>query len=275
MKYWSHREGTSGQEVERIQKILNIKQDGKYGPITKAAVEQFQSSNNLSVDGIVGPQTRKEMAIDIYAGIDVSRWQGDIDWDTLKSSGLVDFCWVKVTEGNTHVHKGSPHNISECRRLNVPVGGYHFARPDLHTDPYKEVENFVKNCPMEVGDLKPVFDFEVAGGTHDKESLRVWAVDFLEEFEKESGIRPVVYTGGNMVKYKLKSTKILEDYILWHALYSKRAIEMGIPKDRLGGWKEWRIWQWTGSGTLPGVTTKIDRNWLVGGPTAFKEVLIQ
>ncbi len=275
MKHWSHKEGSSGQEVSRIQKVLSIDEDGSFGPQTKSFVEEFQSQNNLAVDGIVGPVTRREMGIEIYPGIDVSRWQGDIDWDALYSSDLAQFCWVKVTEGNTHIHKGSKHNISECRRLGIPVGGYHFARPDLHADPHKEVKNFMENCPMEVGDLRPVFDFEVSGGVHDKESLRMWAIEFLKECEIQSGIKPIVYTGGNMVKYKLKSTKMLDNYTLWHALYSKNALTHGIDKKRLGGWEEWRVWQWTGSGELPGVVGKIDRNWLVGGQAGFDEVLIK
>ena len=76
-----------------------------------------------------------------------------------------------------------------------------------------------------------------------------------------------------MVKYALnRDTTGIDEYILWHALYSKKALTNGIPKDRLGGWKEWRIWQWTASGKVDGIKGDVDRNWLVGGSTALKSI---
>ena len=276
MKSWVHKINSSGQEVSRIQRSIGgLVVDGNFGPKTEAAVKEFQNSNKLVVDGHVGPQTRKALEIDLYPGIDVSRWQGNIDWDAVAASGMASFCWAKVSEGNTHVHPGHKHNISECRRVGIPVGGYHFARPDLHKDPYKEVLNFTNLCPIEVGDLRPVLDFEVSSDIHDPDSLRAWVLEFLKETENKLGIEPIVYTGGNMVKYKLnRDTSNIDEYTLWHALYSEKAFTEGIPKDRLGGWKEWRVWQWTGSEKISGVKGDIDRNWLSGGPSGFKEIKI-
>ena len=103
MKSWIHKEGSAGQEVARVQKILSIKQDGKFGPQTKAALEEFQSNNGLVADGVLGPKTRQEMEIEIYGGIDISKWNKINHWDLLKNSGQAEFCWVKATEGNTYV----------------------------------------------------------------------------------------------------------------------------------------------------------------------------
>ena len=79
-----------------------------------------------------------------------------------------------------------------------------------------------------------------------------------------------------MMKYALRGdTTGMQDYTLWHALYSKKALTQGIPSDRLGGWKEWRVWQWTGSGTVPGIKGDVDRNWLTGGKQGFEEILVK
>ena len=274
-KHWIHEKGYKGQEVRRIQKVVNVGVDGKFGEETEKAVKDYQADNKLSVDGRVGPQTRRVMEIEIYPGIDVSNWQGDIDWDTLAKTNLAKFCWAKVTEGNNHVHPGRKRNISGARRVGIPVGGYHFARPDLHEDPHLEVKNFLKHCPLEPGDLRPALDFERAGD-HSPDSIRQWVLNFLQEVEAQSGVRPIIYTGGNMTKYALRSdTTGLDDYILWHASYSKKAAKNGIKKDRLGGWAEWRIWQWTGSGHLDGISGHVDRNWLVGGKPAFDSLLVE
>ena len=276
MKVWIQEKGHKGQEVRRIQETLgNLVVDGDFGNKTEQAVKDYQSVNSLTVDGRSGPQLRASLEIEIYAGIDISHHQGNIDWCALKSTGLAEFCWVKTTEGNNYIDPKVLKNIKDCRNVGIPVGGYHFARPDLHDDPYKEVKNFAKHCPIQKGDLRPVMDFE-RNGEHDPASLHHWVVEFLKEIEKETGIRPIIYTGGNMVKYGLnKNTSVLDTYTLWHAAYSKKSRELGIKKDRLGSWKEWRVWQWTGYEQLAGVSGDIDRNWLVGGQAGFDEILIK
>ena len=271
---WIHKKGHSGQEVRRIQRQLSIHPDGKFGDETEAAVKQFQSSAQLLVDGQVGPQTRRAMEIEMFAGIDVSRWNNITDWKKLKDSGLAEFCWVKATEGNSYVCPFYKNNCDKAEEAGIPFGVYHFARPDLHLDPYDEVRNFVRNCHFEKGNLRPVLDFEKAGD-HSPDSIRDWVLTFLEDFERQTDIEPIVYTGGNMTKYYLRGdTTGIDRYMLWHAWYNKKGFSSGIKKDRLGGWKEWKIWQWTGSGTVPGSEGNIDRNWLVGGKTSWNEVLI-
>lgn len=275
MKVWIQEKGHKGQEVRRIQQTLGgLIVDGEFGKKTEQAVKDYQSDNSLQVDGRCGPEFRASLGIEIYAGIDVSHHQGQVDWGKLKSTGLAEFCWVKATEGNNYLDPKSTKNIKDCRAAGIPVGAYHFARPDLHEDPYEEVKNFAKHCPIEPGDLRPVMDFE-RNGDHSPDSLHRWVVEFLVEIEKATGIKPIIYTGGNMVKYGLnRNTSILDTYTLWHAAYSKRFRVNGIDKSRLGSWNEWRVWQWTGSEHLDGVKGKIDRNWLTGGEKGFKEILI-
>tara|TARA_B100000214_G_scaffold268036_1_gene198816 strand:- start:17149 stop:17979 length:831 start_codon:yes stop_codon:yes gene_type:complete len=276
MKNWIHEIGSSGQEVRRLQSALgNIVVDGSFGPKTEQALQEYQSKNSLQVDGRSGPATRSTLEIDIYPGIDVSKWNTVSDWSTLKNSGLAEFCWIKATEGGDYMCQVFEKHAKAAASAGIPYGAYHFARPDLNDDPHREVRNFVKNCPIEKGRLRPVLDFEKAGD-HSPDSIRAWVLEFLQEFEAQSGVRPIIYTGGNMTKYHLNGdTTGIDDYILWHAYYSKKALKKGIKKDRLGGWKEWTVWQWTGSGEVPGHEGEIDRNWLVGGPSALRKIKIE
>ncbi|MAG59991.1 hypothetical protein CMO96_04345 [Candidatus Woesebacteria bacterium] len=274
MKLWIQQKGHKGQEVKRLQKSLGVLADGTFGSKTEEALKDYQDAHGLTVDGRSGPQVRAAFGIEIYAGIDVSKWQGNIDWKTLAATGLANFCWAKVTEGNNYQDPEHKQNITGARSAGIPVGGYHFARPDLHDDPHQEVKNFVKHCPLSPGDLRPVLDFERAGD-HSPDSIRNWVLTFLQEVEAQSCVRPIIYTGGNMTKYYLKSdTTGVDDYTLWHAYYSKKALKKGIKVDRLGSWPEWRVWQWTGSGTLDGISGDVDRNWLVGGQAGFDKIVI-
>jgi len=269
--------GWKGQEIRRLQSSLGgLKVDGDFGSLTEQALKDYQASEGLNPDGRCGPKTRKHLGVEVYAGIDVSKWNKIKDWNKMKLSGLAEFCWIKLTEGNDYLCPMFKNHAAAAKQAQIPHGAYHFARPDLHLDPHREVKNFVANCPIESGSLRPVLDFEKAGD-HSPDSIRNWVLTFLQEFEQQSGVRPIVYTGGNMTKYYLmRDTTGIDDYTLWHAYYPRgRDLSKGIKKDRLGGWKEWRVWQWTGSGQFPGCGSKIDRNWLVGGQSAFDEILVK
>ncbi len=275
MSSWIHEVGSRGQEVKRLQKSLGAYPDGKFGKRTEERLKDYQSDNKLAVDGRSGPATRASLGIEIYPGIDISHHQGDIDWDTVRESGKAEFCWIKMTEGNNYQDPRATQNILDCRAAGIPVGGYHFARPDLHKDPYKEVKNFAKHNNVECGDLRPVLDFETAGD-HSADSIHNWVVEFLRESETLFGVRPIIYTGGNMVKYGLyNNTSILDTYTLWHAAYARSAHKKGIKKDRLGTWKEWTVWQWTGSAEVDGIRGNVDRDWLVGGKSGFENILVK
>jgi len=271
-----HEKGHRGQEVARLQRHLGVHPDGEFGARTELALKNYQDTNGLVPDGRSGPKTREVLGIQIYSGIDISKWNKITSWDKLVASGMASFCWIKATEGNSYVCPVFPEHSKAAKAMGIPYGAYHFARPDLHTDPHKEVTNFASHCIPTPGNLRPVLDFEVAGD-HSADSLRSWVATFLSEFETQVGVEPIVYTGGNMVKYHLDSdTTGISDYDLWHAFYPRRSkLCRGIKKDRLGGWKEWSVWQWTGSGNLPGTSGEIDRNWLVGGRPAFERMIIE
>ena len=267
--------GYRGQEVRRLQLALGgLNADGNFGNSTLTALKDYQTQSGLLADGVSGPKTRQSLGIDIYAGIDVSKWNTITDWNKVKSSGQAEFCWIKATEGGDYLCSMYKEHLKSAESVGIPCGSYHFARPDINTDPHREVKNFIKHAHVKPGALRPVLDFEKAG-THSPDSIRDWVLTFLKEFESQSGVRPIIYIGGNMTKYHLRGdTTGIDEYLLWHAYYSKKAFKSGIKKDRLGCWKEWKIWQYTGSGKVKGCSGPIDCNWLVGGPSALKEIKI-
>jgi GH25 family lysozyme M1 (1,4-beta-N-acetylmuramidase) len=222
------------------------------------------------------------MGIDIYAGVDVSRWNGNIRWGNVNKS-QVEFVWAKTSQGRDFFDKTREHHFEGCRANGIPIGGYHFPSPHIGArsdDPKKEVQCFIKGLGgIHHGDMTPVLDLE-AGKKKAPAYNRQWALEWLQEFENETGIRCVVYTARWFVRGYLGG-KIgdLANYPLWVADYTKPHKDGGRNEpDDLCGWNEWSAWQWTSKGQISGLDDtgirKCDRNWLVGGPEGFEKLRV-
>jgi lysozyme len=273
------RAGNKGQEVKRLQCHLGTGADGDFGPITDAAVRNYQSLHGLTVDGIAGSQTLGHLNIAVLSGIDVSAWNGTINWKKVANSG-VKYSWVKVTEGRTHTNRPYKQNIDGCHQNGIAVGGYHFGRPDTgieqgaKKDAVAEAQYFLsKLCPLLLpGDLLPVLDVEAGMKTDDQHNVD-WCLAWLEYVEDELGARPLVYTGGWSVDLFLRkasssSLSELAKYPLWWARYLTPVDGTAMDPEnssKMLPWDEWAVWQWTHKGVIDGIKGKVDRNWMAGG----------
>jgi len=271
------RRGNEGQEVKRIQNYLPVVADGKFGPKTEQAVKEYQDHNNLIYDGIAGPQTLSHMGIEVLHGIDVSAWNGkNIDWKEVSKTN-VKFCWIKVTEGQTHINRGHQDKFDGARDAGLVVGGYHFGRSDhnRYDDPLidaeKEAHHFLKNLKkagVHCGDLLPVLDVEAGMKTDDQYNVD-WCLKWLDEVEKELGVKSVIYSakwawGLYLYKANKDDLKKLTEYPIWWACYVRKKPLVG-PEDKLKGWKEWDVWQYGSKGKVSGIPGKVDVNWMAGG----------
>lgn len=265
------RKGDRGQEVSRLQKHLcGLTIDGIFGSKTDQAVRDYQAKQGLIVDGIAGTNTLRELGIPVLLGIDVSAWNGNINWGEVSKSG-VKYVWVKHTEGQTHVNSGHKENMLGARNNNVIAGAYHFGRPDTNRDEnlqdaVREAEWFLKNYNHKTGDLIPVLDVEKGMKTDDNYNVE-WSLKWLEVVENALGCKPMVYTAKWAEDlYLIRADKSLlaelAKYPVWWASYND-----GVEPERWTGkvWKEWDVWQFTGSGSTDGIAGRCDRNWMAGG----------
>jgi lysozyme len=265
------RKGDRGQEVSRLQKHLcGLTIDGIFGSKTDQAVRDYQAKQGLIVDGIAGTNTLRELGIPVLLGIDVSAWNGNINWGEVSKSG-VKYVWVKHTEGQTHVNSGHKENMLGARNNNVIAGAYHFGRPDTNRDEnlqdaVREAEWFLKNYNHKTGDLIPVLDVEKGMKTDDNYNVE-WSLKWLEVVENALGCKPMVYTAKWAEDlYLIRADKSLlaelAKYPVWWASYND-----GVEPERWTGkiWKEWDVWQFTGSGSTDGIVGRCDRNWMAGG----------
>ena len=271
MKTYTFRIGDKGQEVKKLQYALeNLVADGDFGPATEKAVKEYQSSNSLASDGIAGPATLGSLGIPVEIGVDLSRWNGNVDFESMASAGI-KYAWVKCSEGTTHINPGYEKKFKDARDAGIKVGGYHFSRPDTHPslqDAVDESLNFLgalSKVGFYSGDLLPVLDVEAGVKTDDKYNTE-WILKWLSSVEKSLGVKPVIYTGRWAYNLYLRDgdpdhLKELSTYPLWIASYND-----GIQPKRMADlWDEWTVWQWTGSGIVPGVKGKCDINWCAGG----------
>ena len=129
-------------------------------------------------------------------GVDVSHYQGNIDWETLAGAGI-KFAYVKATEGSSSTDECFEANWNGALKSGLRVGAYHFF--SLDSGGAVQAENFCKTVPSVEGMLPPVVDVESYGRYSDienvdKEALMAELTAYVEKIEEYYGMKPVIYT---------------------------------------------------------------------------------
>ncbi len=200
-------------------------------------------------------------------GIDISKWQGDIDWRAVKAAGT-QFVFIKATEGGDHVDARFEANWNGAKAAGVARGAYHFVfwcRPA-----HEQVEWFRKHIPQDPDALPPVLDVEWNG--HSKTCPRkIPKEDALEkirlmltELEQHTGRRPIIYTDIPFHAEVLEGQ--FDDYHYW---IRSTAAE---PQERYPT-RAWSFWQFTTTGRVPGIKGDVDRNAFYGTEKEWKAFL--
>jgi len=242
------KKGSQGMVVRWVQEALKITADGDWGEGTDKAVKAFQAANGLTVDGVAGPKTLAALGIKVPLGIDVSHYQGTIDWAAVKAAGIAQVV-IKVSQGNTGTDDTGPRNIAGAKAAGFDPLVYHFAVPDNKTnDAAQEAANVVSKAQG----CRIVLDLEQTNGLTRTE-LGDWTGMFLREVERLSCKLPWLYTTGDYLKNRI-ADEDLSRYPKWIARYWGRTDDPDAPCD-------WVMWQFTGHGECPGIKGAVDLNW--------------
>ena len=188
-------------------------------------------------------------------GIDVSKYQGDIDWAQVKASG-VKFAYIKATEGGDHTDAKFQQNWNGAKAVGLPRGAYHFVywcRPW-----HEEMRHFIQTVPKEPDALPPVLDVEATPESKKcKRRLERGPVvaemrEMLRAMERHYGKKPVIYSTVDFYEAILSPNE-LEDYPIWirSTKYS--------PHVRYGS-RNWHFWQYQSDAQIPGIVGNVDRN---------------
>lgn len=201
-------------------------------------------------------------------GIDVSTYQPTINWTSVKNGGI-DFAYVKSTEGATWTSSTFANQMAGAAAAGVPAGAYHYARYD-NNSAATEAAHFldVAGDYMAAGNLRPVVDIEQTT-TQSAATVSTWVNTFCNAIVAATGVEPLVYTFASYASTKLNST--VTQWDLWMAQYpSSPAPQTGSPSST-APWASgtWKVWQYTDSGTVSGISGSVDRNVFNGDKAAM------
>ncbi len=180
-------------------------------------------------------------------GIDVSHFQGTVDWAEVAKSGI-DFAFAKASEGQHTRDKMFAHNWQAMKEAGLIRGAYEFFV--VGEDPESEAQNFIGGVKLESGDLPPVIDVETMGhSTLDNDAFIASLKRYLSIVESAYGVKPIIYTGPAF--WAEHGDDSFGAYPLWIARYAQ---EPSVPQ----GWSSWTFWQYSQSGQVPGVSGDVD-----------------
>jgi len=171
-------------------------------------------------------------------GVDVSHWQGSINWAVVKPH--ISFAILKCTEGATYFDDTYVVNKQGCIDNGIPHGAYHFFRTNVN--PVTQADYFHAHIGSNMNML--VCDVETNDGGDLKANLRA----FVERFEDISGVRPWIYTAPAFWRaYGIHDEQWCVYFPLWIANYC--VSQPTVPP----GWSFWDMWQYSDKGVVPGI----------------------
>lgn len=190
-------------------------------------------------------------------GADVSRWQGKIDWDAFAPA--VDFVIIKASGGDQGLYPDGQfsRNQSEARRLNKPRGYYHFMGNVAGGS--READHFVDTVgPLQSGESL-VLDWEVQ---HPDPVGYVY--DAAKRVIERTGVAPLIYMSESRVTAHDWQRVIDLGCGLWVAKYGVNDGQVPANRPTAGKWPFWAIWQYSSSGSFPGIGGRVDTNLFQG-----------
>jgi len=187
-------------------------------------------------------------------GIDVSKYQGNIDWNAVRASG-VRFAWIKATEGGDYADEKFQQNWEGAKEAGIPRGAYHFAYWCRSGE--EQAAWFLKNVPNDPDALPPVLDVEwnaqskTCPGHPPRDVAIAQMKTILAAMERAYGKKPVIYTSVDFHRDVMVGE--FTEYPIW-----VRSVKY-YPSVKYGN-RQWHFWQHTAEGQVAGINGYVDRN---------------
>ena len=193
-------------------------------------------------------------------GIDVSQYQGNIDWNSVRNSG-VNFAILRIgyyleSQGRAVIDPYFEQNYNACKSLGIAVGGYFYSYAFNSAEASREAQACLSAISGKLFEMPIFLDVEdnilknaVADGRTNKNELTNASITFCD-IMNSSGYRGGVYASKNFFRDYL-NVSVLERYDIWLAHYTTQTDYTG----------KYNIWQYTSSGSIPGINGNVDLNW--------------
>lgn len=186
----------------------------------------------------------------IYQGIDVSGWQGNINYAEVKNSGI-EIVYMKSSEGTSFVDPYFNQNYTNAKANRLKVGFYHYLIARSNEEAIEEARFFVSVISGKEPDCRLAMDFESFGNLSVEEINQI-GITFVRTVENLSGKEVIIYSNTNDARNVFSGE--LTNYPLWVAQYE---VEQPTPN---GKWSTWAGWQYTDAGEVAGIRGHVDRN---------------
>lgn len=212
-------------------------------------------------------------------GIDINEYTQNVQFNILATK--IDFLYLRASGSGSGRFRTDIRFLEyarESRNYGIPVGAYHFGLPSYDlTTADNQCDEFINVLQQgfgerDYGDLFPVLDVEVPVDKSEISTTALinWIDRFRKRFERKTRRRLMLYTGLFFIElynnfYIEGRGYPLKNMLLWFAMYTNIPTNPRIPPD-IGGWKRWRIWQYSENEIVQGVGNPVDANW---GPNSI------
>ena len=216
-----------------------------------------------------------QMRVGMIQGVDVSRWQSSdqsgnpLNWAAVHATGF-QFTYVKATEGITITDPSLNVLVPGARSAGMLAGVYHICWPADNTA-VAEATYFLQVAGQYIapGYLVPVLDIEPRYNIHGAAMVH-WIDTWAGVVQATKGVNPVIYCSASVAADLHNSDPTIDGrYHLWVAGYAASA------QPNTGGWGSWAFWQYTDTGTVPGIEGhNVDLDWFNGNEQSLAQYVI-
>lgn len=193
----------------------------------------------------------KVNALEYIEGIDVSKWQGSINFQEVKNSGI-EIVYIRSSVGNSYVDPYFKQNYNNAKANNLKVGIYHFVMARNTTEAISEARFFVSVIQGLQPDCRLAMDFETLTDLSVAE-INAISTTFLETVKNLSGKEVVIYSDAYNAN-NIFDANLANNYPLWIAEYQ-------VDKPNSTNWASWIGWQYTDVGKVSGISGNVDRDY--------------
>ena len=204
---------------------------------------------NLTITEAVSPISSAS-----YEGLDVSNWQGNIDYAQVKSAGI-EVVYIKASEGTTFKDPYFERNYANAKANGLKVGFYHFVTATNVQAARNQAQFFASVISGKTPDCKLAMDFEQFRGGISVNEINEISKVFLETVQQLTGKEILIYSNLNDAQ-RVFSRELANQYPLWVAYWGS---ESGLLNSA-SNWQNWEGWQYTSRGIVAGVNGYVDRN---------------
>lgn len=183
-----------------------------------------------------------------FRGIDVSKWQGNIDWSRVKASG-VDFAILRAGYGSVSSQKDPTFedNYQNAKAAGIPVGAYHYSYAKDIAGAKREAQTFLEWIKGKQFEYPVVFDIEESATYNLGRNTVSEIIKTFCSIVEAAGYYVSVYTNKNWLDHVV-SDEVKSKYDTWLAQWTSTPSYVG----------PYGMWQYTSSGTVDGISGRVD-----------------